>query len=151
MRSRSRRGGAQPMLKIPEKIVERLQPYRESNRAEADTGCPEVFVAELAVSRAGWVDDQALGIADIGQVAPESQRFDEALARLSSTLEIEGEDGARPPRKVALGQLMVGTLCQSGIVDALHLRLCGQEARHALGVLRRGAACEWADVSKPSV
>ena len=138
------------MLKIPEKIVQRFQPYRESHRSQADTGCPEVFVAELAVGRAGRVDDQAFGIAYIRQVAPESQRFDEALPRLPPPLEVEGEDRARPPRKVALSQLVVGTLCKSGIVDTLNLRLCGQKAATPLA-FSTWRCMRTGNVSKPNV
>ena len=49
---------------------------------------------ELAVRRRGRVDHQAAHVADVGHVAVQLERLDEALAGLDAALDLEGQHGA---------------------------------------------------------
>ena len=82
---------------VPERIdvVDVLEPHREAHRAGRDAGRDQLVVRELAMRRRGGMDDEALRVADVGEVAPERQRLDEAATALAAALEVEREDGAR--------------------------------------------------------
>jgi hypothetical protein len=69
------------LLQIPGQIVGRLGADRQPHRPWPDARGEEFVVAELAVRRAGGVDDQALGIADVRQMGPERQAGDELRGR----------------------------------------------------------------------
>ena len=76
-----RRHAREALLEIPDQIVDRLGADREPDRARADARRPQLVVAQLAVRRAGGMDDQALRVADVRQVRPERDAADEVLAR----------------------------------------------------------------------
>src|SRR5215469_3444409 len=79
--------------------------------------------------------DQALGVAYIGQVPPQLQGFDKALAGGASPFQIKRKDRSGTLGKVMLGQRMVRIVRKTGIAHLLHLRTAGQEARHLDRVL----------------
>ena len=66
-----------------------------------------LLVGKLAVRGRGRVDDQRLGVADIGQMREQLQRLDELHAGLVAALQAEGEDGAGAVRRVFLLQRVV--------------------------------------------
>src|SRR6185312_16555639 len=75
-----RRGqGGEPLLEIPDQIFDRLETDRQAHRSGGDTGRSEFVIAQLAVSRAGGVNDEALRIADVGQMGPQRHRTNEVL------------------------------------------------------------------------
>src|SRR4029450_4141862 len=45
-----------------------LDPDGEADRPRPDARAPQLIVVELAVRRAGGMNDQALGIADVGEM-----------------------------------------------------------------------------------
>ena len=67
----------------------------ESRIVSGVTPAAHVLVAELLVRRGRRMDHQALRVADVGQVAPELERFDEAASGIASAAQAEGEDRAR--------------------------------------------------------
>ena len=62
----------------------------------------QLLVAELAVRRAGRVDDQALRVADVRQVRPEGHAADQAQPAGPATGAVEGEHRAGTARQVLL-------------------------------------------------
>ena len=56
----------------------------------------QFLVGQLAMGRAGGMNHQALGVADVGQMAPELQRLDEAPARLAPALDVEAKTAPAP-------------------------------------------------------
>ena len=60
--------------------ISSIRPRAGSGRRR-DAGGPLLLGAQLLVRGGGRVDHQALGVADVGQVREQLQRFDERLAR----------------------------------------------------------------------
>ena len=89
-----------------------------------------LLVAQLLVGRAGRVDDQRLGVADVGQVREQLQPLDEAPAGLEAAPDAEGEDRAGAFGQVALGQCAVGAVRQRRVVDPGDSRVRVQECGH---------------------
>src|SRR5262249_39226514 len=91
-RGSRRRGGRdarEPLLEIPDQIVDGLGADRQPDRPGADAGGAQFVVVELTMSRAGWMDDEALGIADVGEVRPERHAANEVLARVPAAANVE--------------------------------------------------------------
>src|SRR5258708_34896558 len=83
---------------------------------------------------AGGMNDQALGVAHVGEVPPQRQTLDEALACSSVALEIEREDRASAAWHVLLRQRVVWVVWQPSVAHTLDHGMRRQEARNALGV-----------------
>src|SRR5262245_46834828 len=105
-RIRCRRGGdtCEALFDIPDQIVNRLDAHRESNRPWTDAGRAQLFLAQLPMRRARGMDDQALGIADIGQMRPQGDAAYEILAGGTTTATVEREHGASTIRQVLLDE-----------------------------------------------
>ena len=97
----------QRLVQVPEDVFDVLQADAQADEVGADTGCGHLLGRQLAVGGAGRVDGQALGIADVGEVAEELQVVDELLPGFDAALDAKAEDRARTLRQVLLGQLMV--------------------------------------------
>src|SRR5215469_18193257 len=67
-------------------------------------------------------------------MAEQLNRVDEALTRLSPTLDAEGEDGTGTPGKVLPGQLVVAVRVEAGVLDVLDCRMLLQILSGALSV-----------------
>src|SRR5438128_2623836 len=85
--------------------------------------------------RARGMDDEALRVADVREVAPEIERGDEPLARLAAAFQVEHEDRARAFRQVPLDEGLVRTGIQTGIPQARDRGMTLEELRHADRVL----------------
>src|SRR4051812_2480388 len=80
-----------PLFEIPEEVVDRFGAYGKADRSRPNSGCPQLIVAQLAMRRAGWMDDQALAIAYVGQVRPQRDTSNEVLSGGTSASAIERE------------------------------------------------------------
>ena len=74
------------------------------------------------------MDDQGLGVPDVGEVAHELRRLDERLARVASSADAEGEDRACALRQVFLRQSVVGAGFQARIAHPAHQGMGFEEA-----------------------
>ncbi len=90
---------------------------------------------KLAVGGRGRMDDQRLGVADIGEVREQLQRLDELHAGVVAALQAEGEDSARAERRVLLLQRVVLVAGQARIEDPGDLRMRRQPLGHLLRVV----------------
>src|SRR5262249_36058708 len=90
---------------------------REAHIVVADAGERLLLGRELAVSGAGRVDRQALGVADVGQVREQLQAINKRGTGRFSTLDAEAQDAALAPRQILLGPLIRRVLGQAGVVD----------------------------------
>ena len=85
-------GALQRVAEIPDEIVDVFEPDGEPNRFGLDARLAQLVVGELRVRRRSGMDDEALCVADVGEVAPEFERVDEAPPGLAPAAQAEGED-----------------------------------------------------------
>src|SRR5687768_5539783 len=71
-------GRAKRLVEVPQQVVGVLQADREPDHLGQDASGALLGLAELLMGRAGGVDDQRLGVADVGEVREELQSLDEA-------------------------------------------------------------------------
>ena len=93
------RRNTQRLVQIPQDVLNVFNADAEADEVGRDASCDQLVFGELAVGRAGWVNGQALGVTDVGDVAKELQVVDEVLACCLTALDAKAEDRAR-----ALGQ-----------------------------------------------
>ena len=86
------------------------------------------------MGRRGRVDDQRLGVADIGQVRQEFDAVDELLTGCSTALDAESEDGTGAFRQVFACQFMVAVVFQPGVIDPGDFRVILQVAGDGQGI-----------------
>ena len=90
---------------------------------------------KLPVGGGSRVDDQSLGVADIGQEGPELDIVDQALSCLQPPLDAKGKNGPMAVQ-VFLGKMVGGMFWQAGVADPVHLGVSLQIAGHRQPVFR---------------
>src|SRR6185369_3381151 len=85
---------AQRLSEIVDDIRGRLDADREADQLLADPGLGELVGIHLLMGGRGGMNDQRLGIADIGEMADQLQALDELAARGPAALDAERDDGA---------------------------------------------------------
>ena len=80
------------------------------------------------------MDDQRLGVANVGQQAEDLQRVDEFLARVVSSANAEGDDGAGAVGQIFFRARVVFAAGEAGIVDPLDGRILFEELGHGKGI-----------------
>ena len=76
------------------------------------------------------MDDQRLRVADVGEVAQELRRVDEALAGLRAALDAEVEQPRRALREILLRERVILVVRQARVVHPRDARVVLQELRH---------------------
>ena len=89
----------------------------------------------LLMRRAGGMDHQGLGVADIGEVGGEAQRLDEAPPRLAPAADAEADDRAGAAGQQAVRPGVIRMVGQAGIDDPGHRLVAGRKSRTADWVL----------------
>src|SRR6185369_16511701 len=82
------------LFEVPDQISRGFDADRQPDRPRTDTGGAQLVVVELPVRRAGWMDDEALGIADVREVRPQGHAANEVLAGGPSAPAVEREHRA---------------------------------------------------------
>src|SRR5579863_6536826 len=95
------------------------------------------------MSRAGGMDDERFGIADIGQVREQFYMANEPFPCFQTAFDSKAEDGAIPMRMVLRGQLVLWMACETGIADPTNGGMRLQEFGHAQGVLAVPLHAQW--------
>lgn len=72
------RGGLDGLLDVGRDVINVLDADRDADEVRGDAGALELVRAQLLVRGAGRVDDQRLGVADIGEVAQQLLRGERA-------------------------------------------------------------------------
>src|SRR5688500_11559999 len=80
-----------PLSPIPDEIGRILDADGEADGSGSNPGRPQLVVVQLPVGRAGRVDAQALCVADVGQVRPQTDAPDEVLAGGAAAAAVERE------------------------------------------------------------
>src|ERR1700739_2396666 len=82
------------------------------------------------------MNDERLGIADVGHEREKFQRIDELFAGLVSAFDTEGDERALAVGQVFPGALVVGAGLEAGIVDPIHAGMLLKVAGDSEGILR---------------
>src|SRR5882757_2187609 len=122
------------LFKIGDDVGGRLQADRESHDVGAGAGGDALLLGELAMRRRGRMDDQALGVADIGHVREEVDAVDDLDAGFVTALDAEGEDRTRALGQVLSGERIVLVRFQAGIVHPRHGGMLLEKFGHFLRV-----------------
>ncbi len=83
---------------------------------------------------AGRVNHQAAGIAHVGQVAENFERFNKRLALHAAALQVKAEHRPGSARQQLGRQRVARVLGQQRVADARHQRLADQKLHHFLRV-----------------
>src|SRR5580698_470709 len=97
----------QRLIDVPEDIIERFQSDRQPYHFRCNTGGALLFFVELAMRRRRWMNNQCLGIADIGQMRQELDRLDKSHAGRGASFDAKSKDASRTSWEVALRQCLV--------------------------------------------
>ena len=92
------------------------------------------LVGQLPVRGRRGMEDQAPGVAHVGQVGPQLDALDDPDARLEAAADAEREDGARPERQVAGGQCVGRAGRQARVRHPGDRRVAVQELGDATGI-----------------
>src|SRR5260370_22204430 len=86
---RRRADAREALFEVPDQIVDGFDADREPDGSRTDTGGGELSLVELPMRRAGWMDDEALGIADVREVRPQGNPANEVLSRSAAAPAVE--------------------------------------------------------------
>src|SRR5665811_1033245 len=86
------------LVEVGDDVVDVLEADRDSDQIGRHAAGDLILSRELRVGGGCGVDDQALGLADIGQQAEELDRVDELAAGFDAALEPKGDHSAVPAR-----------------------------------------------------
>ena len=135
--------GAERAVEVGGDVAWMLEADREADHVVAQADGGQLLGAELDVGGRGRVDDQGLGVADIGQMRGHAAALDEPGTRGSAALDSEADDGAGALGQEAGSQGVVGVFGQAGVDDpgdggmgpkeGQHGRRVGHVALHAQG------------------
>src|ERR1700736_4674517 len=120
------RARLQRLIDVPEDIIERFQSDRQPNHFWRNTGGALLFFVELAMRRRRRMNDQRLGIADIGQMRQELDRLDKSHAGRGASFNAKSKDASRTSRKVALRQCLVAISLQQRVADPFDAGMRGE-------------------------
>src|SRR5581483_4150489 len=110
----------QSLLQIGDDVLCRLDANRQADHVRTRAGRHALLVGELAMCRRSGMDDQALGIADVGDMREEIDAVDQLHAGRIAALEAEGEDRAGALGQVFPGELVILVRWQAGVIHPRH-------------------------------
>lgn len=93
-----------------------LDTDRDTDKVLGDTRRELFFVRELLVGGGSGLDDEGLGVTDVGQVRGDLDAVDEGVAGFEAALDAKGEDGTESV-EVLFGELVAGVVGETGVAD----------------------------------
>ena len=129
------RDPCEALLEIPDQIVHGFDADRQPDGSGTHAGRAQLLVVELTMRRAGRMDDQALGIADVGEVRPQGDAANEVLSRRAAAAAVEGEHRARAARQVFVDERPVAARRQARIGHVRREVVRLEKARDGRGIL----------------
>ena len=122
------------LFEVPEEVLRVLEANGEADGARADASGDQFVVRELAMGGAGGVDDEALGVADVGEVGEQAHAADEVLAGLAAAIEVEAEHGAGAAGEVLRHEPVVFRASEARVAYLGHVAAPGQPLGDGAGV-----------------
>src|SRR5690606_37315895 len=107
----------QCLVQVFDDVVHVLDADGQPDEIRGDARGPRLLFGQLLVRRAGRVNDQRLGVAQVGQQREQLDAVDEAAAGLVAAFDAEGEDGAGAFGQILAGQLVRRVAGQAGVAD----------------------------------
>ena len=132
----ARRGGpGEALFEIPDQVVDRFGADRQPDGSRPDARRPELIIVELPMRRARRMDDQALRVADVGEVRPQRDAADEVLPAGAAAAAVEREHRAGAARQILVDQRPVAARRQGGVGHVRRQGVRREVTRHGAGVL----------------
>src|SRR4051794_9890684 len=135
--------GVECPFEIPDDVVGLLYSYGDSDQVGRYACSVERGVGQLPMGGASGVDDERLGVADVGEVTAQLQRFDERPATLAPADHAEREHGAWPKGQVSAGTFVVRVVGQARPPNPADCWVTGQRAGDGARVLQVGVHALW--------
>ena len=111
---------AEGLVQVRLDVVDVLQADAHPHVVVADSRGGQLFGRLLAMGRAGRVDHQGLGVADVGQVRSELDRFDKLPRSRVAAFHAESQNRAAAAGQIFLRHLVIRMRRQSRIVHPSH-------------------------------
>ena len=123
------------LVEVADQVFGAFEADRQADHVGAGAGCQALLVAELAVGGRSGVQNQAAGIADIGEVREQLDVFDQLYAGFVTALDPEREDRPGASRQVFAGQAVKWAMLEPRIGNPANPRVLGKKFSHFLGIL----------------
>ena len=107
------------LVEIGDDVANVLDADRQADEFGRDAGCGLLLYGELLVGGGGRMNDEGLGVADVGNERKKFEGVDELLARFVTTLDAEGDERALAVGQVFLRARVVGAGVEAGVVDPI--------------------------------
>ena len=114
------------VVKGADDVIDVLESDGEADEFGLESGLALILVGELGVGGGGGVDDEALGVADVGEEAEELDVVDESDTLGAAALDAEDDHAAGAVGEVLLGEGVGGVGGESGIADPGDLRMVAE-------------------------
>ncbi len=124
----------QCLLYVVKNIVSILYTHRKADEVGRYSSLSELFVGELAVCVACWMEHTRAAVGHMSDNADKFQRVHEVDSRLAVAFQSEGHHAARAVGQVFLSQRMVLVVRQSAVFNPCHAVISGEKLCHALCV-----------------
>lgn len=122
------------LLEVGDDVVGVFDADRESDEVGCYTGFPQLFVRELPVGVAGWMQNAGSDVCDMGDNTDEVELVHELNGFFPGALQTEGDDTATAIGEVFLCQGVVLIAWQTAVVDPPYLRTLLKPLGYLLGV-----------------
>lgn len=113
-----------------------MNTYRDTDHVGLDASLDLLVSRQLLVGRRRGVDDERLGIANVGQVRSELDAVDEGLGRVESTLAAKAQHRAKAVLAEVLLRVCVASVAgERRVANPRHLVVRREELRDRVGVV----------------
>src|SRR5690606_29686726 len=105
------------LIEVGDNVRRILDTDGEAHHIGARAGRRLLRFVELAMGGGARMNDQAPGVADVGEVREELDAVNQLLAGFITALDAEGENGAGAAGEIFLRELVVGIVLKSRVRD----------------------------------
>src|SRR6516164_620402 len=128
-------GDRKRFVEIADQIIGCFEADREAYHIGAGPGRQSLLVAQLTMRRRRRMQDQAAGVADIGEVREQVHALDQLDPGFVAAFDAESKDRTGTFWQVFSGELVERALLQPGIGDPGDARVVGKELGDTEGIL----------------
>mgnify|MGYP006894003115 CR=1 FL=1 len=113
-------GGGDGLVKVSKEILDALNTDGETKHLGRTTGTGLLLRVELGMGGGGWVNDEGLGVSDVGDVGEELEGLDTLLTLLDATLDADDDHGATLAVEVLLVELIALVILEARVPHPCH-------------------------------
>jgi hypothetical protein len=128
-------GRVESLLEVVDDVVDVLETQGDTDQVGGDTSLDLLLVGELLVGGSPGVDDEGLGVTDVGQVTAELEVVDDGADLVDVAGNTEGQDTTESVLEVLGRVLVVGVGLQTGVQNPFDERVSLEPLGEGEGVL----------------